>query len=128
MFRKEWRPILSKYLRHGDAVTFHTVFQRTRGSSCFCAGLDIPQLAIKRRQIRTQAEDNNIHMLTAVLTAIIFGGLDHHASQARALPRRINRQHAEISALAAQFGINCSDNPPLPLTTARFFSDPIPPS
>src|SRR5260370_42691736 len=100
-FTKEWRTIMSKYLRHGDAVTFQAVFQRTRGSSCFCAGLDIPQLSIKRRQIRTQAQDNYIHVFTAVLTAIIFGGLDHHASQAPALPRRIKRQPAAISTHAA---------------------------
>jgi hypothetical protein len=71
---------------------------RERQSPAF----DVTKLAIVGRQLAPQIDDLNLHLPTPSLSAMVFRGRNEAGSKALALPRRVDRQHAEVATRAAQ--------------------------
>src|SRR6185369_16364131 len=90
-------------LAHDYAVGFVTGLERLGGIELFDSDFDVAELAIDGRQLGAEIDDEDVHYVASMLTAEIFGGLHHAASEAASLLGGIDREHAEVSARRLPF-------------------------
>src|SRR5689334_5622880 len=69
-------------------------------------GFHVSQLAVKRREVGAQADDDEIYSCTSLVAAIFLNGADHHASEPFALLSRVDREHAEIAAVSFDLDVH----------------------
>ena len=92
-------------------MAFEAGLERAGGVEFLCAGLDVAKPAIDGRQLGTQAEDGNINGFAAELPEAVLSGLDDAAGQAGALMNGSDGELAEITAIAAEFGVDTGEKP-----------------
>lgn len=100
------RAICSERFRKDDAVAFDGNSKRARRIKLLRAYLRVAEFFVERQQLAARTQDAKIDPTATSTATVIFGRFDHHAPQSSSLPRRIDRKHSEIAALATQFSVN----------------------
>src|SRR5580704_18478024 len=77
-----------------------------KGQSPF---FDIPETAIKRRQLSAQIHDGKVHEMATCDATVLLGGRNQARSEAGALQFRIDREQAEVSTPVTQFHVHAAD-------------------
>jgi len=74
------------------------------------AYLRVAKLFVKRQEFSAWAEDTKIHPAAPSIPTMVLGCFDHYATETSSLLRRIDREHSEVSALAANLDVNTCRN------------------
>jgi hypothetical protein len=72
------------------------------------SAFNIPEPMIKRRQLRTQIHDGEVHKTATRRATVLLGGRNQARSEAGTLRFRIDREQPELSTLVTQFHVHAT--------------------